>query len=60
MNDQQLKEFILNKCKYFNMKNICELAGVNYQTYRGWKNNGYSMSDEKLRKIVKAMKKAAE
>ena len=26
----------IEKCKYFNMRVICEKAGVNYSTYRGW------------------------
>ena len=60
MNDINLKEKLLNQSKYFNMKAICELAGVNYQTFRGWKNNGYSMSDEKLKKILDAMKKICD
>ena len=42
------------------MKAICELAGVNYQTFRGRKNNGYSLSDEKLKKILEAMKKICD
>ena len=42
------------------MKAICELAGVNYQTFRGWKNNGYPMSDEKLKKILDTMKKICD
>lgn len=60
MNDINLKEKVLNLSKYFNMKAICELADVNYQTFRGWKNNGYSMSDEKLQKILDTMKKICD
>lgn len=56
MSNEELKQYVLEKSKYFNMKAICELAGVNYQTFRSWKNNGYSMSDEKLLKIIEAMK----
>lgn len=56
MNNEELKRYVLEKSKYFNMKAICELAGVNYQTFRGWKNNGYSMADDKLIMIIETMK----
>ena len=46
---EDLKQFILEKSQYFNMKVICEKAGVNYSTFRGWKNNGNALSEEKLR-----------
>lgn len=60
MSSEELKQYVLDKSKYFNMKSICELANVNYQTFRGWKNNGYSMSDEKLIKIIAAMKSVCD
>ena len=31
---EDLKQFILEKSQYFNMKVICEKAGVNYSTFR--------------------------
>ena len=46
---EDLKQFVLEKSQYFNMKVICEKAGVNYSTFRGWKNNGNTLSEEKLK-----------
>ncbi len=56
MTESELKEYILNKSKYFNMKEICAYAGVNYTTFRGWKNGRY-LSEEKLMLIYEAMHK---
>ena len=42
---------VREKCKFFNMKQICEFANVNYSTFRNWKNNNYSLSDEKIKNI---------
>lgn len=52
---EDLKQFILEKSQYFNMKVICEKAGVNYSTFRGWKNNGNALSEEKLRLLKNTM-----
>lgn len=56
MDREELIAYVLEKSQYFNMKAICELAGVNYQTFRSWKNNGYSFSDKKLIALIEAMK----
>ena len=41
--------------QFFNMKKICELASVNYQTYRNWKNSYTSFSSDKIKKLLIAM-----
>ena len=41
--------------QFFNMKKICELASVNYQTYRNWKNSYTSFSPDKIKKLLIAM-----
>lgn len=55
MNEEQMKEYIIEKSIYFNMQEICKLAKVNYQTFRGWKNAGRSLSFEKMQAIYTAM-----
>lgn len=52
------KKYILEKSEFFNMKKICELANVNYSTFRGWKNQDRPLSIEKLKSISFAMNKA--
>ena len=50
------KEEVTSKCIYFNMRVICEKAGVNYSTYRGWKNNGRGFSQKKAKALYDAKK----
>lgn len=52
---EDLKQFILEKSQYFNMRVICEKAGVNYSTFRGWKSNGNALSEEKLKLLKNTM-----
>lgn len=55
MEEQAIIEYVKEKSKYFNMKAICEFAGVNYSTFRGWKNADRSLSFEKINAIYVAM-----
>lgn len=41
--------------QYFNMKKICELANINYQVYRNWKNSYKPFNDDKIKKLLNAM-----
>lgn len=42
--------------QFFNMTAVCKLAEVNYSTFKGWKNNGFGMSEKKIVQILKTMK----
>ncbi len=42
--------------QFFNMTKVCEVAKVNYNTFKGWKNNGLCMSEKKIIQILKTMK----
>ncbi len=55
-----LEGFVRLKAKYFNMRVICEEAGINYSTYRGFKNNKRYFSEEKLIDILKTMQKVGD
>lgn len=46
--------------QFFNMTSVCELAKVNYSTFKGWKNNGLGMSEKKVIQLLKAMKEICE
>lgn len=54
--------YIDSHIEVFNMRVICERAGVAYSTFRNWKyNNNYKgMSDYKIERIVEEMKKSIE
>lgn len=41
--------------QYFNMKKICELACINYQVYRNWKNSYKPFNDDKIKKLLSTM-----
>lgn len=56
MDKVNYKEIVSRKCIFFNMRVICERAGVNYSTYRGWKNNGRSFSDQKAKLLYETMR----
>ena len=42
------------------MKEVCELAGVNYQTFRNWKYSKKYLSDKIINELLNAMKKITE
>jgi hypothetical protein len=53
--DKDYKKIVQQKCIYFNMRIICEKAGINYSTYRGWKNNGRAFSQKKAKCLYETM-----
>lgn len=53
--DSTLKELLIVQSEYFNMRVICEKAGVSYSTYRGFKNNKQPFSNQKIYKLLKTM-----
>ena len=48
-------ELLRVESQYFNMKMICEKAGINYSTYKGFKNNNQYFSTEKILTLLKCM-----
>lgn len=61
LDDIHLKAYIDAREKFFNMKAICDAAGVSYQVYKNYKYNGYNgLSNEKLQCIVNQMKKVCQ
>lgn len=50
-----LDEMVRQSSRYYNMHEICKAAGVNYSTFRGFKNNRQPISDEKLLAVLKTM-----
>lgn len=49
------EEMLFVQSKYFNMKAICEKAGICYSTYRGFKNNHQYFSTEKKLTLLRCM-----
>lgn len=43
------------RARFYNMSAICQEAGVNYSSYRGWANQNRSLSDEKKKALIRAM-----
>ncbi|NLL90994.1 MAG: hypothetical protein GX222_01055 [Ruminococcaceae bacterium] len=52
-----LDHMVRQSSKYYNMRIICEKAGVNYSTFRGFKNNKQYFSEEKLIRLLQTMNK---
>ena len=50
-----VEHMVRQSCRYFNMHEICKAAGVNYSTFRGFKNNRQYFSEEKLLAILRTM-----
>lgn len=48
-------ELLINKSRYFNMRAVCEKAGINYSTYRGFKNNQKPFSYLKKMQLLRQM-----
>lgn len=46
------------KSELYNMRIICILANVNYETFRGWKCGRQNMSKEKIHDLLYTMKNA--
>lgn len=48
-------EVLKVESQYFNMKAVCEKAGIKYSTYKGFKNNNQYFSAEKILSLLKCM-----
>lgn len=53
--DGAAAELLKIQSENFNMRVICEKAGVSYSTFRGFKNNSQPFSAEKVNKLLKCM-----
>lgn len=53
--DRALEELLIVQSENFNMRVICERAGISYSTYRGFKNNKKSFSSEKKCALLRVM-----
>ncbi len=53
--DSLLEELLIVQSENFNMRVICEKAGVSYSTYRGFKNNKQPFSRQKILELLKTM-----
>ncbi len=54
--DSGIDELLVVQSENFNMRVICEKAGINYSTYRGFKNNKQPFSKQKIYELLKTMK----
>lgn len=54
--DEVPEEMLRNLSAAFNMRYVCEMAGVNYSTFRGFKNNHQSFSLKKTYQLLRCMK----
>lgn len=53
--DSALDELLVVQSENFNMRVICEKAGISYSTYRGFKNNKQPFSRQKMCKLLRTM-----
>ena len=53
--DSVLEELLVVQSENFNMRVICEKAGISYSTYRGFKNNKEPFSRQKIYDLLRAM-----
>ena len=54
--DSTLEELLIVQSENFNMRVICERAGISYSTYRGFKNNKQPFSRQKIYELLRTMK----
>lgn len=54
--DDFVDEILLSQCEYYNMRAVCQRAGISYSTYRGFKNNKQPFSIEKTVALLRSMK----
>ena len=55
-NTKELDEAqVIARSEYYNMRKVCEEAGVSYETWRKYKCGYQGMSPEKIEAIGKAM-----
>lgn len=55
-NDDVPEELLRNLSSAYNMRYVCDLAGVNYSTFRGFKNNHQGFSLQKIYQLLRCMK----
>lgn len=53
--DSALDELLVVQSENFNMRVICEKAGISYSTYRGFKNNKQPFSIQKIYELLRTM-----
>lgn len=53
--DSALDELLVVQSENFNMRVICEKAGISYSTYRGFKNNKQPFSRQKIYELLRTM-----
>ena len=53
--DDILEEVLRVKSEIFNMRLICDMAGVNFSTFRGFKYNDKSLSKKKVKQLIETM-----
>lgn len=53
--DSAIDELLIVQSENFNMRVICEKAGISYSTYRGFKNNKQPFSRKKMLELLRAM-----
>lgn len=56
MSDKQAE--LKERCKAYNMRVICEKAGISYAGFRQWKRDNMKLKDEDIDKLNKAMDEA--
>lgn len=49
------EEMLRVQSEFFNMHMICKRAGINYSTYRGFKNNNQNFSIQKIYSLLECM-----
>ena len=54
--DSALEELLIVQSENFNMRVICERAGISYSTYRGFKNNKQPFSRQKMYELLRTMR----
>lgn len=58
--EEYREKLLIEKSEIFNMRAICELADVPYQTYRTWKAKGYGLNEKRTLALLTAMKDAID
>jgi hypothetical protein len=53
--DSALEELLIVQSENFNMRVICERAGISYSTYRGFKNNKQPFARQKIYELLRTM-----
>lgn len=56
--EEYREKLLCEKSEIFNMRAICELADVPYQTFRTWKAKGYGLNKKRVLALLTTMKNA--